>query len=565
MDSLREEASGTIIKRLGWGTGLKDQAGIAGEIAGGKDVEEVYGLGEAGLFDEFFFFLHEIGVMPLLESLAPKALRKRASNIKFPAVILIYLMRIVAGLQFYWHTAPVLLMSQPLMHLVGFNGREILVGTTRRGVGIKAASETAAAPEGNAPPAEKEPTEVRGPIGADSVATYIQAISARALEKCFNRVVGLLAAASFFPRRIHALLDASEIESTEKCVGRGMVTKEKAPELRLRKGRIRKVTERVFGFKIWVVWDPNSKLPLAMRFATIEVADVTMAREVVEQAIANLGGHGRIVSLAFDRGFLDGKFLWWLNTNGITFFMPAKSCLDVYRDALSLVDAGVRQTREQNRTEGRGKDRRSVTDRWEVVGVEGLTSAGFYGELGSGSHENSRGFVPNPINAVVVLLDPYKRNNPDTKTLIILTNGPVKNPITAYDAYDARSEIENSLFREAKRAWFIERPAKNTANAFRAHCYLTITTMALTTAFHCWIVAQDKRERKGEVTGIRKFREEVRQENADRVIVFSDDRYAIFEAYELVILLGRKVLMPRGKPETITKEDILRKYGAIRE
>jgi len=43
------------------------------------------------------------------------------------------------------------------------------------------------------------------------------------------------------------------------------VTKEKAPELRRRRGRIKKIRVTVFGFKIWVVWDPNSHLPLAMR------------------------------------------------------------------------------------------------------------------------------------------------------------------------------------------------------------------------------------------------------------------------------------------------------------
>jgi hypothetical protein len=36
-------------------------------------------------------------------------------------------------------------------------------------------------------------------------------------------------------------MDSSEIQSTERCVGRGKVSKEKDPELRLREKRIRKV------------------------------------------------------------------------------------------------------------------------------------------------------------------------------------------------------------------------------------------------------------------------------------------------------------------------------------
>jgi hypothetical protein len=105
-------------------------------------------------------------------------------------------------------------------------------------------------------------------------------------------------------------------------------------------------------------------------------------------------------------------------------------------------------------------------DRWEVV-PEGLTSAGFYGDRGSGSHENHRDFVPNPLNAVVVLHGPYKENNPTSDTLIILTNAPVDLPLNAYDAYDERSTGEYGLFLEAKQRWFIERPARNTAAAFR--------------------------------------------------------------------------------------------------
>ncbi len=52
----RQEASNNIANRLTWHTASRDQAGIAKELAEGKDIPEVYGLGEAGLFDEFFYF-----------------------------------------------------------------------------------------------------------------------------------------------------------------------------------------------------------------------------------------------------------------------------------------------------------------------------------------------------------------------------------------------------------------------------------------------------------------------------------------------------------------------------
>ena len=556
---LISNASKNIADRLTWCTSNKDQAGIIKDLADGKDIQEVYGLGEASLFDEFFYFLDEIGVGKLFSILDPKR-RKRDSNINFYTVLLIYMMRIVSGLAFFWHIGPVILRSQSLMRLAGFNGRQIRIGTSARGVKKTSAitlDDEGAEDDGSKP--------IRGPIYTGSISTYIEAIMAHCLERFFNGVIGILASHDFIPKEVHSLLDASEIQTTQSCEGCGKVSKEKAPELRRRKGRIRKVMETVFGFKIWVIWDPNSRIPIAIRFATIEVHDIQLAREVVQQAIDNLKGHARIASIAFDRGFIDGSFMWWLNEEGIEFYVPAKKNMGVYEDALSMAGKGIRQERERKRSAGYGKDKHVVVDHWKVVGMEGLTSAGFYGKFGSGSHENSNDFVPNPINAVVVLHDPYKENNPNSDTMVILTNAAIKKPIKVYDRYDERSEIENSMFREAKQSWFIERPAKNTAPAFRAHVYLTIITMALTTAFRCWMDATDEMESQGIETGIRKFREKVREENGNKLIIFDEDRYAILDAYELVILCNRNVAKPRGVVEKITKEDILRKYGVSME
>ena len=469
------------------------------------------------------------------------------------AVIYIYIMRIVAGLKFFWHIDSVILHSQSLMRLVGFNGRQVREGTCNRG-------NKKSSPDSNEKQNGKQPTKIRGPVCPDFIAASVATIAASTLEKLFNRVIAILAANNFFPKKVHAVLDASEIQSTEQCAGCGKVKKEKAPELRRRKRRIRKVYEIVFGFKIWVVWDSCSRLPLSMRFATIEVDDLNFAKEVIQQAITNVGDHAKITSIAIDRGFMDGTLLWWLNSAGITFYIPAKSNMNVYEDALSLVDTGYRVTRTRNRNVGYGKNKTVETDYWDVVGIEELTSAGFYGPLGSGSHENRKDFAPNTINAVVVLHDPYKENNPNSKTMIILTNSPVNKPLKVYDGYDARSEIENSFFREAKQAWFIQRPSLNTKAGFRVHTYLTILIMALITAYQCWMDQQDKLEKDGRDSGIRKFREKVKEENGNKLIIFDQDRYAIFDAYEVFILCGRNVLMPTGVPEKITKEDILRKY-----
>jgi hypothetical protein len=66
-------------------------------------------------------------------------------------------------------------------------------------------------------------------------------------------------------------------------------------------------------------------------------------------------------------------------------------------------------------------------------------------------------------------------------------------------------------------------------------------------------------------SGIRNFRRKVRQENSNKCIVFHYDRYAIFYLYEILILCGKTVLKPRGVPDRITRDDILRKHGALLE
>ena len=72
-----ENASETIFKRLVWHTAKRDQAGIAEMLANEQEVEEIYGLGDAGLFDNFFCFLRELGIMKVLEQLAPRRHRQQ--------------------------------------------------------------------------------------------------------------------------------------------------------------------------------------------------------------------------------------------------------------------------------------------------------------------------------------------------------------------------------------------------------------------------------------------------------------------------------------------------------
>ena len=150
----------------------------------GKDIPEVYGLGEAGLFDEFFYFLDHFGFTSLFTKLEPKP-KKRNSPVPFMRIVFIYMMRIVAGLHFFWHMDPVILSSHSLMRLVGFNGREIKEGCCNRG--RKKASDDG-----------KEPVPIRGPVSCDFIRDTLASIVAPTLEKMFNSGISILAAHKFF-------------------------------------------------------------------------------------------------------------------------------------------------------------------------------------------------------------------------------------------------------------------------------------------------------------------------------------------------------------------------------
>ncbi|MCI5149155.1 MAG: hypothetical protein D3916_07190, partial [Candidatus Electrothrix sp. MAN1_4] len=78
---IKEKASKIIAERLNWNIATRDQAGVAKKLADNQPADEVFGLGDAGLFDMFFYFLRELGFMEILEQLEPKSCRKRKSPV----------------------------------------------------------------------------------------------------------------------------------------------------------------------------------------------------------------------------------------------------------------------------------------------------------------------------------------------------------------------------------------------------------------------------------------------------------------------------------------------------
>ena len=62
-------APSAVMERLNWQLAWRDDGRVAQALYAGEEIEEMHELSEAGLLDEFFVFLEEIGMMAMLERL----------------------------------------------------------------------------------------------------------------------------------------------------------------------------------------------------------------------------------------------------------------------------------------------------------------------------------------------------------------------------------------------------------------------------------------------------------------------------------------------------------------
>jgi hypothetical protein len=271
-----------------------------------------------------------------------------------------------------------------------------------------------------------------------------------------------------------------------------------------------------------------------------------------------LAGDARLAKVVFDKGFLDGSTLWWLDQQDIRFVVPAKTNMAVTADARAQAAAGEDLTvgrRVHTVRHGQGKGAWSERLETEVVGITGLTTYDQYGTPEHACHANRRDFQANPINAVVVRTWQGKDYGPGGKT-VCLTNAPVEQPLQAFDDYDNRSLIENCCIKEAKQQWDLGHPPQKTERAVRVHVMLTLLMFALATAYRL----QGEREATGgEPVGWQRWRRQLLEQNRDKVIVFAQGYYGIFHVAEYSLLLGAKL---KDVPPGIgTLLEVLAKYG----
>jgi Transposase DDE domain len=240
-----------------------------------------------------------------------------------------------------------------------------------------------------------------------------------------------------------------------------------------------------------------------------------------------------------DEAYLDGEDLWQVHHEGLRFVIVGKSNMAVVQDAQSIAKGERARVRERVVTHGHGKTAHEERLRTEVVEIEALTSYDSYGEAEQTQHAQRRDYVGQPINAVVVRC--WDNHVPKGGGTVYLTNADVRDPFVIFDTYDWRSVIENGIFKEGKHPWHLLRFPKRTEAGVRVHVFFTLLVMALCTAFRLWqaqmaltptTATEDLPSLSSALLGTEgtaRWRQRVREENRDKVIVFLGSSYGIIE------------------------------------
>ncbi len=532
-----------VQERLNWQLAWRDDAQVAQGLYAGEDIEEMHELSDAGLLDEFFVFLEELGMMEAFERMRlPGAKRMLVPTVQF---VLLYLLKVLCGGQSMNELPRVLFSDLGLMELVGFNAQQCEEGLTKRGEALRTTKKK------------------QGPLSAQCLADNISKLTEEEMEQLFNQMVQLLARRGFFKGSLLVALDGSKLPTPESYEGCGKLKQTRSVKI---KGQKEAATEEyyVYGWKVLVLIEVQTRLPLAMKLVKIQEYEGKWLIPLLEQAQRNLGSAATIGSVVIDRGYLDGADLWQMHQKGLLFVIVGKSNMAVVQDAQGLAKGERVVVRERVVGHGHGKKATQERLRTELVSVPALTSYDSYGEVEDTQYAQRRDYVGQPINAVVVRR--WENRVPKGEGTVYLTNADVGDPFAIFDTYDWRSVIENGIFKEGKHPWQLLRFPKRTEAAVVVHCFFTLLVMALCTAFRFWqaqaaspptsatelLPTLSSALLGGE--GTARWRQRLREENRDKLIVFIGQAYGIFHLAEFAVLTHlplRQLPSALGSPQAV--------------
>lgn len=537
------EGNSVVQERLSWQGAERDDAKVAQALYAGGTIDEMHDLSDAGLLDEFFVFLKDLGMLEAFEQVSQTGVKRTlVPTVQF---VLLYFLKVLLGGESMNELPRVLFSDLALMELVGFNAHQCELGLTTRG------------------DASRSTKKKQGPISAQCLADNICKIEQAEMERLFNQMVQVLARRGFCQGELVVALDGSKLPTPPSYEGCGKVKQTRKVKV---KGQKEPVTEEyyLYGWKMLVLIEVQTRLPLAMKLVSIQEYEGKWLVPLLEQAQHNLGKQAHIGSIVVDRGYLDGEDLWRVHQTGVIFVICGKRTMAVTQDAHGLAKGEPAKVRERVVQRGHGKTATEQRLRTELVGIEALTSYDQYGDPASTLPANRKDYVGQPINAVVVRK--WENRVPKTEGTVYLTNGEVGDPFAVFDTYDWRSVIENGIFKEGKHPWHLLNFPKRTEAAVVVHSHLTLLVMGLTTAFRFWQKQQETTPTTqtarlpslssallgGE--GIARWRKRLEEENRDKIIVFIGHDYSIFHLAEFAIITHlplRRLPSSLGSPQAV--------------
>jgi len=569
----------------------RDDDAIRQALERRERLDDVLDGSQPGELDELVWFMvRELKLTKALSALAPPETyidEKTGEEIErrtmYPsqALNLLGIMSRALGLGSGPEVQAKLLTDERWMGLLGFTSQEVLVGSTRRSeelIGMTRDGRGGRFEEaGELGPARARLEGRRGALSSQTMAGHESALEPEKLEAFFNAVVRALAGQGLFPQEVRASLDSTNEEVPPTFGGAGRARRKVKVASKARRPKQLEVT--VLGFKVWYLMCVVTGLPVAFAFDRIEKSEQEHAKALIDQGRANLAGHARLVSVALDRGFLDGDLLWWLKQDReIEWYCPSKEKMDVTAEARERVEEALSAAAKKGETaletalrvaRGRGKVdlvkrfgvelcERSLGEGREslvVAGVSELTATDFYGPGGTDSSRlKSKKFVPTALHATVVLRWPdrnpqdqqdAKEHDEESKGPVVLLSPSAKPALVRYDLYDERSLIENRLNREGKQHFALGASLARTEAAMRSATVFATVALMLHRGLELHEdQAAEHLDRRAEALGVLRYRRQMMMKNRGTAIVVVGERYGRLRLQELLTIAGFQIGRP---------------------
>jgi hypothetical protein len=355
MGQTREGITQNLAERVCWQAARRDDRRVARRLYRKQVVEGVYRLDEGAVLDEFFHCLQALGVLDLMAHVQGKGMpREMVPCVQYR---LRDELKTLFGLEGMKALPAWLCREEAVMRLVGFNAHQGRHGVCQRGA------------------AKRQLPRPTGPICPAPRAHHMVQLNLQDLEALVNGVLRAVARAGSCGTQVTGSGDGTDLEMTAQYEGCGHVTRTRKSTAK--HGKVHEMEVTGYGWKLLVLIDARTQIPLAAKLVPIQEPDTLCLRALVTQARTHVGGNARWPKVVFDQGCLDGTDLWWLDQHGLTCVVPAQATMAVTVDARAHAAAGDEITVGRRVHTGRhGPGRAASTARLETegVGLAGLTT-----------------------------------------------------------------------------------------------------------------------------------------------------------------------------------------------